>query len=70
MHRLPLLLFVLLLAALAVTDASAQSGIDEVLTWRSYSAERSARSGFSTQATAAGRTPWSLKRRTTTPGVL
>ena len=43
MHRLPLLLFVLLFAALAVMDASAQSGIDEVLTWRSYSAERSAR---------------------------
>ncbi len=43
MHRLPLLLFVLLFAALVVTDASAQSGIDEVLTWRSYSAERSAR---------------------------
>ena len=43
MHRLPLLLFVLLFAALAATDASAQSGIDEVLTWRSYSAERSAR---------------------------
>ena len=43
MHRLPLFLFVLLFAALAVMDASAQSGIDEVLTWRSYSAERSAR---------------------------
>ena len=43
MHRLPLSLFFLLFAALAVTDASAQSGVDEVLTWRSYSAERSAR---------------------------
>jgi hypothetical protein len=42
MRRLPLSLFVLLFAALAISDASAQSGIDEVITWRSYSAERSA----------------------------
>ena len=42
MHRLPLSLFVLLFAALAVADASAQSGVDEVITWRSYSAELSA----------------------------
>lgn len=43
MRRLPLSLFVLLFTALAVSDASAQSGVDEVITWRSYSAERSAR---------------------------
>ena len=42
MYRLPLSLFVLLFAALAATDATAQSGVDEVITWRSYSAERSA----------------------------
>ena len=43
MHRLLLPLFVLLVATIAATDVSAQSGIDEVLIWRSYSAERSAR---------------------------
>lgn len=39
-HFLPL--SVLLITALAVPDASAQAGIDSLLTWRSYSAERSA----------------------------
>jgi len=42
MHRPPLSLFVLLFAALTVADASAQAGVDSILTWRSYSAERSA----------------------------
>ncbi len=40
MHRLLLLLIVIV--ALSTSGASAQSGADEVITWRSYSAERSA----------------------------
>lgn len=43
MHRLPVLLFVLFFATLSISTVSAQSGVDDVITWRSYSAERSAR---------------------------
>ncbi len=42
MNRSFLPVFVLLFAALTIADVSAQTGVDEVITWRSYSAERSA----------------------------
>ena len=43
MLRLPLLFIALLFAVQSLQDVSAQSGVDEEITWRSYSAERSAR---------------------------